>query len=571
VDLTMQSLVMRFQEDHELTSLKEDEAFEAFAGFCVLSSFYGSGFYPDAFRTGGGNDLGIDAFGILINGELLHDSAEVRAATEQTKKLDVQVIVIQAKTSPGFEEKVIANLADDLTQVVSPKRMTYAASADIRNLRECLDAVYRDLAKLSGGLPRLHIRYVTTGAKVSGGVGEKARQAQERLSGLDRFSTVDFRCVTHRELQDLYRQATEAVGANFEMIKKISLPKIPGVRQALLGLLPARDLVEHVLTDPGGGIRESLFYENVRGFQGYNDVNDQIRGTLCDEQRKERFAVLNNGITIVTRELTVAGDDIQIRDFQIVNGCQTCHVLVDERSRLDDAVQVSIRLVHTQDKDVIDGIVAGTNLQTYVSEQELSAREDFHRDLEEFFFHQPEGRRLYYERRSRQYSSLQEVPKTRIISMSQLARAYLATFLEEPDRVGHFKEVMEKRKDLLFRDDHQLAAYYAAASVYYQLESMIRKGRIPADLRPARFHILSAMKIRIIGPGPLPRAAKAARAKCDKLLEAVWDPASSERLVFNLLPVLRRSIDAERVTGTPLSEMVRTKRFAERVQHEVLR
>jgi hypothetical protein len=40
----MQSLVKRFQEDHELTSLKEDEAFEAFAGFCVLSSFYGSGF-----------------------------------------------------------------------------------------------------------------------------------------------------------------------------------------------------------------------------------------------------------------------------------------------------------------------------------------------------------------------------------------------------------------------------------------------------------------------------------------------------------------------------------------------
>jgi hypothetical protein len=130
--------------------------------------------------------------------------------------------------------------------------------------------------------------------------------------------------------------------------------------------------------------------------------------------------------------------------------------------------------------------------------------------------------------------------------------------------------VMEKRKDLLFREDHQPAAYYAAASVYYQLESMIRKGRIPSDLRPARFHILSAMKILVIGPGPLPRASKAARARCDMLVDTVWDPVNSERLVFNPLPLLQRSIDAERATGTSLSEMVRTKRFADRVRREVL-
>jgi hypothetical protein len=74
------------------------------------------------------------------------------------------------------------------------------------------------------------------------------------------------------------------------MVKKVSLPKISGVRQALLGLLPARDLVEHVLTDPGGGIRESLFHENVRGFHGYNSVNYKIRKSLRDPDRKERFA-----------------------------------------------------------------------------------------------------------------------------------------------------------------------------------------------------------------------------------------------------------------------------------------
>jgi hypothetical protein len=566
----MKSLVERFMQDHDLTQLREEEAFEAFAGFCVLSTFYESGFRPDTFRMGGGNDLGVDVFGILVNGELLRDSADVRAATEQAKRLDVQIVVIQAKTSAGFETKVISDLADNLTHIIDPNPVPYPASLDIGNIRECLAAVYADLAKLNGRLPRLHVRYVTTADRVADMVTRKARNAEKRLYGSGRFETVDFRCVTHRELRDLYRQATEAVGASFEMVKKISLPKIPGVQQALLGLLSARTLVEHLLTDDGGGIRKSLFHENVRDFEGYNDVNDKIRGTLRDSERKERFAVLNNGVTIVTRELTVAGDDIHIRDFQIVNGCQTCHVLFDERELLTDAVQVSVRLVHSQDEDVIGGIVAATNLQTAVSEEMLSAREDFHKNLEEFFACQPAARRLYYERRSRQYSSLLEVPKTRIISMSQLARAYLAVFLEEPDRVGHFKDVLEKRRNQLFRSDHQPAAYYTAAAASYRLEALIRNRRIPSNYSPARYHILSAMKMRVIGPGPLPRAPRAAAADCNKLLEIVWDPAASERLVLNLLPALQRSIDAERAGGAPLSEVVRTRRFAERVRQEVV-
>ena len=242
MDLIMQSLVERFQQDHDLTQLKEDEAFEAFAGFCVLSSFYESGFRPDAFRMGGGNDVGIDVFGILVNGELLRDSADVRVAAEQAKRLDVQVVIIQAKTSPGFDTKVISDLADNLMHIVSPGPVPYPASPDVGNVRDCLTAVYADLAKFYGRLPRLHVRYVTTAGAVADMVERKAHQAEKRLSSLGRFEAVSFRCVTQHELRALYKQATEAVEANFEMVKKISLPRIPGVQQALLGLLPAHEL-----------------------------------------------------------------------------------------------------------------------------------------------------------------------------------------------------------------------------------------------------------------------------------------------------------------------------------------
>ncbi len=68
MDIVIESLVKRLQEDHGLQSLPPDEAFEAFAGYCVLSTFHEDDFSPDVFRMGGGNDLGIDVFGIKING-----------------------------------------------------------------------------------------------------------------------------------------------------------------------------------------------------------------------------------------------------------------------------------------------------------------------------------------------------------------------------------------------------------------------------------------------------------------------------------------------------------------------
>jgi hypothetical protein len=570
VDLVIDRLVKGFQDKQDLTRLSDAEAFETFATFCVLSAFYEGEFNPDAFRTGGGNDLGIDGFAILVNGELLHDASDVQEAVENAVRPDIRVVVVQAKTSAKFETKVVSDLAENLRHVVGPIPIPYPTSADVDNLCACLVAVYDNIAKLSGGLPQLHIRYVTTGEQVADMVQQKTFSAEAHLLSLGRFGTVDFRCVTRDQLRELYHRATTAVSATFTMPKKVILPKIPDVRQALQGVVSAPDLVDHLLTDPGGSIRKTLFDENVRDFQGYNEVNSGIRETLRDPVRRKRFSVLNNGIIIVTRELTPVGDEIHVQDFQIVNGCQTCHVLFDQRDILTDDVQVGVRIVHTQDEDVVNGIVAATNRQTAITNDDLSAREAFHKRLEDYFAAQDKPCRLYYERRSKQYTQREDVEKTRVISRTQLAKAYLAMFLGEPARVGRYKALLESRGKELFVDGHPPDLYYAAAATSYRLEWLIRNRRIDATYAPARYHLLAAIRTRLLGSALPIRNPRTAASESSPILKAMWDPAVSEQLVLSLLRPLQRAITLETETGTPLRDLVRTQRFAELVTQEVL-
>ncbi|CAM3906535.1 AIPR family protein [Kibdelosporangium persicum] len=570
MDLVIQGLVKEFQKVHNLGELPPGEAFEAFAAYCVLNSYYEDEFNPDAFRTGGGNDLGIDAVGILVNGELLHDAADVRQAVADARQLDIRIVVVQAKTTTGFETKVVSDLAENLRHVVQPGKVRYAASEDVTNFRDGLQAIYDNIAKLSGALPQLHMHYVTTGHQVADMVAAKARSAEDSLMELGRFDAVLFQCVTSADLRALYRRATTKAAATFPMPKKVPLPKVPGVEQSLLGVVAAGDLVECVLTDETNRLRKALFYENVRDFQGYNEVNKQIRDTLLDPVRRERFAVLNNGITIVSRALTVIGDEVHVDDFQIVNGCQTCHVLFDQRELLTNAVQVSVRIVHSQDEDVINGIVAATNRQTVISEEDLTVREDFHRLLEDYFLHgKDEQRRLYYERRTKQYSERKDVEKTRVITRAQLTRAYLAMFLDEPAKLGHYKALVAARGKELFVEGQPPGLYYTAAATSYRLEWLFRNRRIPTDWTPARYHLLAAIKLRLIGTRPVSRSPRAAEQECEKILNIVWDAAASEQLVLDLLHPLQRAVEAERASGVPLGEMVRTQRFADRFRREV--
>ena len=94
---------------------------------------------------------------------------------------------------------------------------------------------------------------------------------------------------------------------------------------------------------------------------------------------------MNNGVTVITRSLQKIANRFSMDDFYIVNGCQTSHVLHDNRALLDDTVRVPFRLIATTDEGVIEDVITATNRQTEVKDTQFFAMKDFAKALEQHF------------------------------------------------------------------------------------------------------------------------------------------------------------------------------------------
>ena len=107
--------------------------------------------------------------------------------------------------------------------------------------------------------------------------------------------------------------------------------------------------------------------------------------TTINSKDKSYFGLLNNGITIVGKSLSKMQGKYTIKNFYVVNGCQTTNVLSENLSNLSDDMWISVKFVITQNDDIIQNIVKATNSQTEVEEIQLLSMNEYQQELESFF------------------------------------------------------------------------------------------------------------------------------------------------------------------------------------------
>ena len=118
-----------------------------------------------------------------------------------------------------------------------------------------------------------------------------------------------------------------------------------------------------------------IFRLNPRGPLG-NKVNNEIKRTLNDPIERRRFHLLNNGITAICDSYRLDGDRLVVRDFQIINGCQTTVTMWNVRAIIQDdpSILVTVKLTECP-SHFANTIAKTTNSQTALRAEDFTSNE----------------------------------------------------------------------------------------------------------------------------------------------------------------------------------------------------
>ncbi len=325
--------------------------------------------------------------------------------------------------------------------------------------------------------------------------------------------------------------------------KRVVIPKVGGVNQAYIGVLSAKEYLK-LIADSDGNLERGLFYENVRDYLGDNPVNREIAAAIrSSADSQDKFVLLNNGVTIVARSITPVGDDFTLRDYQVVNGCQTSHVLFYNKDLLTDSLFLPIKLIATESNELTNLVIKATNWQTEVKQEAFVALEPFQKRLEEFYASiLVPDQKLYYERRSKQYEA-DETPKFRVVGITMQTKCFVAMYLSEPHSTHrYYGELLNAYRKAIFQDDHDPQPYYCCAYAMFLIDREFRIGRLAYSLRPYRYHLLYLLRLCIAQneTPSLQLNAKKTRDFAERLLTVLADSVQFQ----SVLGTAKRTIDA---------------------------
>lgn len=544
-DIVLQGYVSSFAEDRGFTGQNAATLFEAFSVSAILRKLHhtDSSDFED-FMTGGPTDGGLDAVAILINGRPVRSKEDVDHFIEKLRRFDVEFVFIQAKTASSFDSAGIGTFVHGANQFFS-QSPTITFRQEIRDILKIKDYVYERSINMENN-PRCYLYYVTTG-RWDGKPEPRARfeEGRESLESRNIFSKVNAVPIDAERLKTIYKELERGLLRNIEFGKIAIFPRIEGVREAYLGLLPGDEFVKLVTTSEGD-LNRDLFYDNVRDFQGNNPVNREIEHTINNTDAIGRFPLLNNGVTIVARSIRRTGDTFTLSDFQIVNGCQTTHVLYQCRDVVDERTFIPVKLVVADDSDVITEVIKATNRQTAVLPEALESLTPFHKELEEYYFAKHIGlekdARIYYERRSKQFA-FERIKSTNIVTLTAQTKAFVAMFLNEPhSHHRYYGELLKSYDTRVFVKDHRSAPYYASGWAICAVERAFNSGMLARDMKKWRYHILLVLRIKIGGATVPNFSSRKIETYCDQIVRQLDSEANIRKNCEVAIKLIERAL-----------------------------
>lgn len=545
MDRIIQSYMDSFLSSQQIEEKDLSKQFEMFASFCAVEQHYTDTYSLTDIVTAEGEDCGIDGIAIIINGTMITSVDEVDDLIELNKKLsEISFIFIQAKTSSSFDYGDMGTFGAGVKDFFSdhPQMKRNALIQEKSNLVEYIFSKATHIKKK----PSCYLYYITTGKWVDDqNCTGRMEIAKNDLLDMNIFDEVKYIPVGSDLLQKLYRNTIDVTETEINFENKILLPDIQNVTQSYLGFIDYNEYLKLISGD-NGEIRRSVFYDNVRDYQGDNPVNHEMSETVCSDPQK--FVLFNNGVTVICKKLTNLRNKFTLTDYQIVNGCQTSHVLFNNKEAVSAGLQIPIKLIETDNDETVNQIIKATNRQTQVSDEQLVALNEFHRKLEAFYSTFNGTNRLYYERRSKQYSYGTDIEKVRIVSIAMQIKTIASMFYDKPHLASRYYGKLLSSIDGVFADDHQLLPYYTAAYTFYRLDYLFRNKTLAPQYKKFKYYILMMLKYSLAEEKIPQMNAHKMNKLCEAILKVANDNDKLAEDVNKLTPLIDKYV--EDITST---------------------
>lgn len=480
------------------STLDESERFEAFLNYCVLRQFSADNVDP-ADLVFLGQDPGIDGAMIIIGDAYVSTEEELVATLDaQSRDVDVSILFTEAKRSESWNKSEINSFSMGIADFLS-EDPSFPMSNKLAEVRNLFFKLFEYIGKIRGGKPSLFAYFATTSKGSTPLEIQAAFDALKRqLIKIGYFGEVQVIPTDRDKIVSLWRAAGGSTAAQIETIGIAAFPKAPGIDASYVATVSAQKFIDNIITDEGGKLRQRIFDENVRDYIGAdNEVNQEIASTIVDHEKQRRFGVMNNGVTIVSPDVRVQGNEIFLRDFQIINGCQTSNVLYENRASVGPDANLMIKIVHAREPTFLEDIVRSTNRQSKVQDAQFLATIEAVKGVEKYFEARTaeEDQRLFFERRKNQYAG-RGLPAIRIFDVKHLARCVGAMFVERPDLATRYPNRLtgELKKDV-YNPEFDEEIFYTSAHAYYRVYLHFSNQRLDQRFSNLKWHLLMGIQI----------------------------------------------------------------------------
>lgn len=478
-NIILSGMLKDFATRHGLEEEGTDVQFEKFSNYCLWKADHYDSFEFE--KVGTGQCMGIDGIAISISGVIIDAPEDAQALTKAA--FSVRFLFSQAKTSASFDAGEFMKFAGTVKVFFGTDAS--AVPNELQDAFKIKTLIYERASKMKE-LPTVELSYVYSG-KYSSDRNSALPIIEAQVASIKAmpYLFTDVRWDVHDgdAIARLYREAQNEVQKDISFQRHVALPAITGARAAYIGVVKCADYVS-LIQKENGDLNKGLFFENVRDFLGTdNAVNEDIAKTINAEEERNRFAILNNGVTLVAKSVTPSGDIFKIAQFQIVNGCQTSHVLYNNRDKLSGDMYLTVKLIETSDVDLGGKVIATTNSQSLVTKEAFATIRPYHRGLEDFFnAMRSSGYRYYYERRPHQYDGMDDVHQSYIVSAPLLIKSFISVVMEEPHKVHYYygRLLQEYNKDQsseLFAEADYPGMYFAAHHIAAKVKAKAGKER----------------------------------------------------------------------------------------------